>query len=298
MEEVGGMVARYPRATWKPAVHHGYVENGQRLILEPLGVCTHSTDGPPGSGPDQRFFDPTTDRPGSTHFWINDVGTVWQMVELDEPAWGNGNDYSKVGGHAYGMPQNTIPIVKLFWDRKINPNKKSISIEFTGRGASRGVPQKLTSAQVAAWRDLVAWLKSERILVVNQSNLFFHSDVAATACPDGRFTHSEMLSYLTPEVVPIEDPLAVLRQDITDIKRILVTNGCDDADGSLLTGDAAFQHAKERGFSAILSGQRANRKIGELAAIVASLQTTTTKRGREALIEDLQTMIDALRDDT
>lgn len=278
-------------------MHHGYVENGKPLVLVPNSLCAHSTDGPPSSGPDQRFFDPSAEHPGSVHFWCNDVGTLWQLVDLDVPAWGNGNDYSNTFGHAAGMDTSPIRVVREFFAQKVNPNKRCISIEFTGRGASRGTIQRLTPAQVETWKNLELWLRVEGILTVDETNLFLHQHVARTLCPDGRFTPKELIEYVTttkPTEGLLEQRIASLEKQVQDLTAILAGNGTDGPNGQLLTGNAAIQYAKERGYSAILSGQRAHSRIGELALVVSELSTTQNPQVREVLIELLEEMIQAV----
>lgn len=292
------MVKRCPFAIWKPAVHFGYIENGKPLVLVPNSLCAHSTDGPPGSEPDPRFFDKDTDRPGSVHFWINDVGTLWQLLDLDVPAWGNGNDYSTVFGHAADMDKSPVRVVREFYAQKVNPNKRCISVEFTGRGASRGTIQKLTPAQIETWKNLELWLRVENILDVDETNLFLHQHVARTLCPDGRFTTKELMGYITsskPTEGLLEQRIANLEKQVQDISAILAGNGVDDRAGQLLTGNAAIQHAKERGFSAILSGQRAHQRIGELALVVSELSSNPNPQVREVLIELLEEMIEGVK---
>lgn len=279
-------------------MHFGYIENGKPLVLVPNSLCAHSTDGPPGSEPDPRFFDPDTPRPGSVHFWINDVGTLWQLLDLDVPAWGNGNDYSDIWGHAAGMDKSPIRVVREFFAQKVNPNKRSISLEFTGRGASRGIIQKLTPAQIETWRNLELWLRVEGILDVDETNLFLHQHVARTACPDGRFTTQELMGYVTsskPTEGLLEQRITNLEKQVQDLAAILAGNGTDGPNGQLLTGNAAIQYAKERGYSAILSGQRAHSRIGELALVVSELSKTQNPQVREVLIELLEDMIEGVK---
>lgn len=206
---------RVPFAEWRPSQNHGYDDGlGGRIPLTPKALFAHSADSAPGSDPPGRLLFPGAN-PGSVHLWVRDDGHLLQLVELNEPAWGNGVDYARTGYHLANGASSPLAIVRQWYATKRNPNLDSISLEFTGRGVSRkgDAFDRLTEAQLATWSRLGEWFRSEGVITLSAENLVLHSQVIPTACPDGRFTADELLAALAPiSSAPSSDYQELLRR--------------------------------------------------------------------------------------
>lgn len=240
--------ARVPFAEWRPSQNHGYDDGlGGRIPLTPKALFAHSADSAPGSDPPGRLLFPDPN-PGSVHLWVRDDGHLLQLVELNEPAWGNGVDYSRPGYHLADGASSPLAIVRQWYATKRNPNLDSISLEFTGRGVSRkgDAFDRLTEAQLATWARLGEWFQREGVITLGLENLVLHSQVIPTACPDGRFTAADLLAALTPAPGPVE--YQELLRRIEDLELAAYAGGEQpgDRDERLAAARYRIQGAAER----------------------------------------------------
>lgn len=196
---------RIPFAEWRPSTNHGFTSGGRRIVLNPTAYAAHSADSGLMADPPERLLKPSAN-PGSTHLWYRGDGYLFQMVELDEPAWGNGVDYGTPGLYRPDGWASPHKIVRDWYAARRNPNLDCISSEFTGQGVSRGANfSRLTEAQIAMFVRVAEWLKAEGWLDITIDNLILHQYVAPTACPDGRFTPAELISYLGDDALKLTE---------------------------------------------------------------------------------------------
>lgn len=124
---------RYPGAVWKPSANFWTGRGG----ISPKWIIDHGTAGPNAvawlTSPDN------TD--SSAHFVITVDGTVYQLVDTDDSAWGNGVLES---GH------------DPWWTADINPNLQTISIEHEKLDVNNANP--ITDAQKKSSFALQTWL--------------------------------------------------------------------------------------------------------------------------------------------
>lgn len=186
---------RLPFAEWRPSPNFG----GYGVAHLPVATVTHSADSNPMDDPPARMFTrtpPPPQNPSSVHLWIKADGSIIQMVEFDKSAWGNG------AMNRVSPPANAL--IQDWYRTKTNPNTRTISIEITGFGVSRGAKfTDVTEAQWTSWRRVHEWLIAEKWMgVFDQENLLLHSMISATACPDGRFTVDDLVAALKGTEMP------------------------------------------------------------------------------------------------
>lgn len=98
---------------------------------------------------------------------------------------------------------------------------------------------------------------------------------------------ADPLEYLHPEVAN-DQRLARLEASLQRLERLIGGYGLLGPDGATLRGDAALQYADERQFSALLAGQEARQRVGELAVTVMQLAANPTDLSlREDMISGL-----------
>ena len=222
------MLKRIPFAEWLPSENHGYTDGGQRIPLAIKSIVTHSADSSSMADPPARLLHPSNN-PGSVHAWLRGDGKLYQMVELDEPAWGNGVDYTDASNFNPNGFTSPNAIIRNWFNLRRNPNLDTFSIEFAVYGQSRGALfSKPSPAQMATWARLCAWFRSEGIITPTRDNVILHSSLVRTACPDGRFTVEELVAAIADVEVNVPD---------NDLRRAVfagVGSGHqNDADGGL-----------------------------------------------------------------
>lgn len=283
---------RIPFAIWRPSQNHGF---WGAKISAPTAFFAHSADSVLyGDGPPDRLLYPSAN-PGSTHLWFEGDGRLYQTIELDEPAWGNGVDYDRFGYHRTDGWESPHVLVREWYRLRRNPNLDCWSAEFSGQGISRpGKFSKLTEPQIASWIGFAEWAKAEGWFSPTLQNVLLHQYVVPTACPDGRFTPAELIGYLndagedemgaTPnerEILYGLVDLLIGRADgieyVNDIERLLALRAAISDDLRFAVGLGATQQ-----------------KVAELAAQVKALSTNVPLTGPElASIADKVAKIEA-----
>lgn len=182
------MPIQRPPIVWKGdpnaegSIKYGYPpmnkgRNGQRV----LAVVDHIMEGTL-AGTDEHFRHVDA----STHFGIGRNGQIWQWVDINDAAWGNGD------------VQN--PSWPLLPDR-VSPNLVTISIEhegFTG--------QPLTDAQKQASFQLQAWLCQQCNITPTRDTIIGHyriNSATRAKCPGDAFPWDELFQYLDQVLRPV-----------------------------------------------------------------------------------------------
>jgi hypothetical protein len=148
--------------------------------------------------PPERFFNATISTRGSVHLWIKGNGHIIQMVPFDKSAWGNGQ-LNRTDGK-----NDPHPLIREWYQRGVNPNLETISIEICGVGRS-GAFQAVTEAQWNAWTRIHAWLIDEQWFdSFGGENLLLHGMISATRCPDGRWTVLDLIAHLEDQMTKEE----------------------------------------------------------------------------------------------
>lgn len=179
--------ARCELAQWKPVPNFGY---DPPRILNALAFVVHSAEG--NGDPPPRFYDGSS---ASAHFWNKKDGTLYQLVELTECAWANGQLNRPDSG------KNSTPIVQAWYLSHTNPNWNTVSMEHEGFAG-----EALTVAQLRNTENVAQWLQAHGLKITAQ-NLLDHCDISATACPSDRIPHGAVLAALAPAAPPPEDEM-------------------------------------------------------------------------------------------
>lgn len=157
---------------------------------KPVAIVCHIMQGTL-KGTDAHFNNPNVD--ASTHFGIGKSGEVHQYVDLKDAAWGNG---------LMNKPDLSIPWLKECWEKNINPNHVTISIEFEGmhsttpQGWVKEPDWEPTEAQVQTAIQLIAWLcwqfdiKPSRETVVGHYQI---DSVNKPFCPGPKFPFNRII---------------------------------------------------------------------------------------------------------
>lgn len=182
------MPVERPNIVWKGdpnaegSIKYGYPvgtkgRNGQKVIA----IVSHVMEGTlVGSDAHFRHVD------ASTHFGIGKNGAIWQWVDLNNAAWGNGDVKN--------------PSWKLMPPKGISPNLVTVSIEhegFTG--------QALTPEQKKASFHLQAWLCQELNIKPSPDTIIGHyqiNSVTRARCPGDSFPWNELFTYLSQALAP------------------------------------------------------------------------------------------------
>jgi hypothetical protein len=170
----------------------------QPIPFTPKALVPHSAHAPLMSDPPRRFYETEPGwwgTPGCTTLWIYGDGALTQMVKLSKAAWGNGwlNRYD---GHL-----SPKLLVREWYSENRNPNYDTISCEFAGYGLQApktsvntmpSIPP--TDEQMETWFRVTDWILAEGWLPeLTKFNVILHSEISATACPDGRFQSTDMI---------------------------------------------------------------------------------------------------------
>jgi N-acetyl-anhydromuramyl-L-alanine amidase AmpD len=184
---------RYPEARWTPSNEMSVGRAGQPIIA----VVDHSAVGP-RSAVIARFTQPPLD--ASTHFLVNQNGSVDQFVDTDDTAWANGTlDRSGGPDPAVGWLADYYRVI----DNVGGPNRVTISIEWEG-GAQGNEHEPPTEAQYQAALRLHRWIFANHGLRAPKRNdtLLEHNQISATSCPSGRIPWGRLTTDLTPTPTP------------------------------------------------------------------------------------------------
>lgn len=249
------MALRIPFAEWRPSQNHGYSDGGQRIPLTIKAIVAHSADSEPMADPPDRLLKPSSN-PGSVHTWNRADGKLYQLVELDEPAWGNGVDYTKpsiFNPNGWSHP-NTI--IRNWYANRRNPNLDTFSMEFAGFGTSRGDRfSKPTDDQMYTWARVNEWLRSEGLITATRENVLLHGQFVRTACPDGRFTVDELVAAL--------EESDVTQGELDDLILAIFGSTERDAQGNLAPKAQRLANAKARYQAAVATGRSVLEVAGE-----------------------------------
>lgn len=132
----------YAKALWRPSPNYTPGRGGEKVIAE----VVHITEG--GGQQSLDWLRNPASQVSSTYLILED-GTAVQLVREGDTPWTNGIDFDL--GYAAYKSNLSIPWVKRCWDRRINPNRVTITIEVAGRSG-----RPITAKQKATLFDLTA----------------------------------------------------------------------------------------------------------------------------------------------
>lgn len=236
---------------------------------EPTVIVDHVVAGS-GSSCDS-WFRSSGNSVSSAHFLVWEDGRVTQYVDIRQMAWANGLSTDRI-------PKSKANIVK---QRKINPNKYSISIEHAG------FTGELTAAQLKASIELHRWIRDEvkriygHTIPMDRNNILGHFEVDPTRkpnCPGPKFPWNSLISGIsgTKEVVKTGPSGNVLNRDdkgseVKELQSNLIKLGMKmpkyGADGHYgqETVDAVKAFQKKHGLDVDgIAGPQVFTKIGQL----------------------------------
>lgn len=179
-----------PLITRMPCPNYGYPagthgRHGHKVVA----IVHHIMQGTL-AGTDSWFASPKSG--ASTHFGVGKDGTIHQYVDLADAAWGNG---------LMQKPDLTIPWLKECWDKNVNPNLMTVSIEFEGahstnpNGSIKSPDWAPTEAQITAAVALDRWLCAEFGIVPGPHTLIGHFQIDGVNrpyCPGPQFPWDRM----------------------------------------------------------------------------------------------------------
>lgn len=122
----------------------------------------------------------------SAHFGVGKDGRVWQFVDVHNTAWANG---------ILEQPDMSLPWLAECVSKKINPNRRTISIEHEGDSYDT-MPEAQYRATLALHRFLIATLD----IKADRQHIVGHYQVTAKQranCPGPGFPWSRLLGDLT-----------------------------------------------------------------------------------------------------
>lgn len=121
----------------------------------------------------------------SAHFGVGFDGQIWQWVMLSKSAWANG---------IIEKPDASLPWLAECVEKKLNPNWRTISIEFEG-DSDTIMPEKQYQAGLALNR----WLLAVMALPANSRTIVRHSQITGLQrmnCPGNAFPMVRLLKDL------------------------------------------------------------------------------------------------------
>lgn len=136
----------------------------------------------------------------SAHFGVGKDGRVWQFVDIRDTAWANG---------ILEEPDLSLPWLAECVSRKINPNRRTISIEHEG-DSNDTMPEAQYRATLALHRYLLA----EAGIRADRQHIVGHYQVTARQranCPGPGFPWARLLGDLA--AASFRDPVTGFRVD-------------------------------------------------------------------------------------
>ncbi|HTA72384.1 MAG TPA: peptidoglycan recognition family protein [Bryobacteraceae bacterium] len=130
------VMVQYPKATWKPLQGH----SSAGTLAQRTEVILHITDGDSEVGAFNQFQASTGKGASSAHFCIEQDGTVYQYVDLNDSAW----HASQVNGHSVGIEHVAMTQRAADYYNSLDNGNR--------------VEMPATAAQVKASAELVSWL--------------------------------------------------------------------------------------------------------------------------------------------
>ncbi len=149
-------VSRYPRATWKPLVRHSYpgkLERRRQIIL-------HITDGPSEVSAFNQFQASSGSGATSAHFCIEQDGSVFQYVDLEDSAY-----------HASGVNDISVGIEHVAMTQRA-------ASYYNGLDHGNRVETPATALQYQASATLVCWLCKLLSIPPNRRNIREHCEAS------------------------------------------------------------------------------------------------------------------------
>jgi N-acetylmuramoyl-L-alanine amidase len=122
----------------------------------------------------------------SAHFGISKAGEVWQFVKLSDTAWGNG---------ILENPDLSLPWLAECVKKKINPNKRTISIEHEGDSFDK-MPEAQYQASLALHRYLIATVGT---IKADRQHIIGHYQITGrnrALCPGPGFPWERLMNDL------------------------------------------------------------------------------------------------------
>lgn len=252
------MLTRYPGALWKPSTNYAKGNQGRKAVV--LHIA-------------QGGFDSSItymqNNGVSSHFIISEGGTIAQLVDIADTAWGNGLAWCDTpeeaarlnatwqGAGWYCPHQHKVSPTWPGLTPGINPNLQTISIEHAGKS---GVTRP--RAQLAATVRLLAWLAQQCPSLnpyVPGQTLIRHADldpIDKSFCPGPAFDlaaiAAEANASAAPEAwqrvwarrgVPLDNPAFAIPQLYK--WHFLALGGCVEPERYLASGRlsiAVFEH--------------------------------------------------------
>jgi hypothetical protein len=204
---------RYPGAIWYPTGNYWTGRGG----ITPKWLILHGTAGPNAVS----WFVNPDNKDSSAHFVILVDGTVYQMVDTGDSAWGNG---IVEAGH------------DSWWATDINPNLQTISIEHEKLDKDNANP--LTDAQKKSSFALVKWIcdnhKIRKASATADGGITGHYSISPGSrahCP-GNFPWSELWAAIGPTSGGGSSSTMVIPQGWHDDGKILTApNGISVREG-------------------------------------------------------------------
>lgn len=132
----------------------------------------------------------------SAHFGVGKDGRVWQFVDLQNTAWANG---------ILEQPDLTLPWLAECVAKKINPNRRTISIEHEGDSYDT-MPEVQYQATLALHRYLVAATG----IPADRQHIVGHYQITARQranCPGPGFPWTRLMSDLAASASAFQDPV-------------------------------------------------------------------------------------------
>lgn len=185
-----------PQITWIGSPNFGYPPGAHgRQGHKVVAVVQHIMQGTL-SGTDSWFKNAASG--ASAHFGVGKDGTIHQYVDINDAAWANG---------VMQKPDMAIPWLKECWDKSVNPNLLTVSIEYEGahstdaKGNITAPDWKPNEVQYQAGLALTKWLCETLGITPDPHTILGHFQIDAINrpyCPGPRFPFTRMLKDLTP----------------------------------------------------------------------------------------------------
>ncbi len=189
----GQMIARTANdlvafaATWRPpamstvpkppmTIRHSPRFDGYNHPREYRAIVDHIATGSKASNLSWLAGGSADDARPSCNYYVAKDGTIYEIVPYAHAPWTNGVDFSK--GIAAYKPNLKNPVVRYWFDNKINPNTGSVTTEHEGEASDR-----LTGAQLASDGWLKAWIHQETGIPLDADHWFGHNFIDSVNRP-------------------------------------------------------------------------------------------------------------------
>lgn len=191
---------------------YGYTTNGVALVNVPKAIVLHTPEEPADDYESTPHYFATPGVAAGTHYYLDNDGDVYQMLEESECPYANGNR-----GGVNRTWKGAVDQWPPWATQGVTLNGQTLSIEMEGYAASIG----------KTWTDamhnsLVAWIKNRAAhygIPLDRDHIIGHFEVATDRVdPGSTFPWDRLMKDLKEDDVPIDITKVRLVPLSTDVR--------------------------------------------------------------------------------